>query len=556
MKNLKVSTKMIVGFGLVLLMLFTLVLTSSRGFSMMSKEFKSFYTMPYQNVQHLDSLAEELNITAKNILHAICESDPEVIKTRFNTADETVEGMYSVIEELKDTYNGDMADIDAIYELNDKLNSNTDELKMYANDNKSEEAFAVYLESVVPIMSEMSEHIETAREFSVNEAEENYEDGVSTGNLISIFGWVVGVLDIIVGVFMAMYITKQITGSITEIEAAAEKVARGNFDVEIKYTSKDEIGQLANNMRTLCNETNEVISDIDYVLKELSNGNLSVKSRNEASYIGAYAGILDSTNNLTVKLRNIITDINNSADQVSSGSDQVSSGAQALSQSTTEQASSVQELAATIQTVAEQINDNATNAGEANEKTSVSVKEMGDANTKMKELVGAMSEISQSSDETQKIIKTIEDIAFQTNILALNAAVEAARAGAAGKGFAVVADEVRNLAGKSAEAAKNTTALIENTVAAIDKGNTLVSDAAEKMENAMESSELVASLNLKISNDSNMAANSVSQIKVGIEQVSAVIQTNSATSQESAAAAVELSGQANTLKRLVSEFTI
>lgn len=556
MKNLKISTKMIVGFGVVLVMMIIFVFASAWGFSTISNELETFYKAPYQNVQYLDSLVENLNIAARNFLHASCEKDLELTETRLTTANETMDLMYPALEGLKTTYGGDMTYIDTISELVDELKVSSEEIKTFAREGNTEEAFAVYVNSMTPIMSEMLENIEAAREFSLDRSTTLYKEGMSTANAISIIGWVLGAINLVVGMFMAVYITKQISGSLNEIEYVAENVTRGNFNVEIKYTSKDEIGQLAENMRTLCDETNAVISDIDYMLEELANGNLAVKSRNEAAYIGAYSGILDSTNNLIVKLRGIITDINNSADQVSSGSDQVSSGAQALSQSTTEQASSVQELAATIQTVAEQINENASNAGEANEKTSKAVKEMGDANGKMKELVGAMNEISQSSDETQKIIKTIEDIAFQTNILALNAAVEAARAGAAGKGFAVVADEVRNLAGKSAEAAKNTTALIENTVAAIGKGNTLVSDAAEKMENAMESSEIVADLNLKISNDSNMAANSVSQIKVGIEQVSAVIQTNSATSEESAAAAVELSGQANSLKRLVTEFKI
>ena len=213
------------------------------------------------------------------------------------------------------------------------------------------------------------------------------------------------------------------------------------------------------------------------------------------------------------------------------------------SQGATEQASSVEELAATIHIISEQINENAANAHEANDRTNVAVSEMGSANDKMKELVGAMDEISASSDETQKIIKTIEDIAFQTNILALNAAVEAARAGAAGKGFAVVADEVRNLAGKSAEAAKNTTSLIENTVAAINKGNSLVTEVADKMSNAMEASNVVVDLNMKISEASKQSADSVTQVTVGIEQISSVVQTNSATAEESAAASEELSGQ-------------
>ena len=181
---------------------------------------------------------------------------------------------------------------------------------------------------------------------------------------------------------------------------------------------------------------------------------------------------------------------------------------------------------------------------------------MADANKKMIELVNAMGEISASSDETKKIIKTIEDIAFQTNILALNAAVEAARAGAAGKGFAVVADEVRNLAGKSAEAAQNTTKLIESTVEAISRGNSLVEEVADKMNNVAAAAGAVAEINQKISFASRNTADSIEQITVGVEQISSVVQNNSATAEESAAASEELSGQANMLKDLISTFTI
>lgn len=178
------------------------------------------------------------------------------------------------------------------------------------------------------------------------------------------------------------------------------------------------------------------------------------------------------------------------------------------------------------------------------------------ANEKMDGLVEAMGNISSSSDETKKIIKTIEDIAFQTNILALNAAVEAARAGAAGKGFAVVADEVRNLASKSAEAAKNTTRLIESTVEAIEHGNSLVSDVADSMNSVAEAAGRVAQLNVEITEASKKSADSITQVTVGIEQISGVVQNNSATAEESAAASEELSGQAQMLKSLVAEFTL
>ncbi len=360
----------------------------------------------------------------------------------------------------------------------------------------------------------------------------------------------------IVGVGMGIFIIRMIRRGVTECMHAAESMATGNFMVDITYTSKDEIGRLADAMRDLSDRTGRVISDMDQMLGKVSDGELNAKSNNEMMYIGSFGNILSSIKNLISKLNITMTGINNAAEQVAAGSEQVSGGAQALSQGATQQASSVQELAATINIIADMINLNAEDAAEASTKTNEAGNQLQAANGKMDELVKAMDEISTSSDETKKIIKTIEDIAFQTNILALNAAVEAARAGAAGKGFAVVADEVRNLASKSAEAAKNTTAMIEGTVVAIEKGNALVDEVAERMDAVAAAAGSVAVINNKISEASKEAADSIVQVTFGVEQISEVVQTNSATAEESAAASEELSGQSQLLRDLVGEFRL
>ena len=361
---------------------------------------------------------------------------------------------------------------------------------------------------------------------------------------------------LIAGTITMVMVIRMLRKGVTECMVAAEKMADGDFMVDITYTSKDEIGRLAEAMRSLSDRTGRVISDIDQVMGNIADGDLNAKSNNEMMYIGTFGNILASMKNLISKLNTTMTSINNAAEQVAAGSEQVSGGAQALSQGATEQASSIQELAATINVIADMINVNAEDAAVASAKTNEAGAQMQEANAKMEELVKAMDEISTSSDETKKIIKTIEDIAFQTNILALNAAVEAARAGAAGKGFAVVADEVRNLASKSAEAAKNTTAMIEGTVVAIEKGNTLVDEVAEKMGAVATAAGAVAVINNKISDASKEAADSIVQVTVGVDQISEVVQTNSATAEQSAAASEELSGQSQLLRDLVSEFQL
>ncbi|MBQ7980269.1 MAG: methyl-accepting chemotaxis protein, partial [Oscillospiraceae bacterium] len=237
----------------------------------------------------------------------------------------------------------------------------------------------------------------------------------------SVFMIAMVIIVTIVGVTLMVMAIRNIRKGVTEAMLAAERMADGDFMVDITYTSKDEIGRLAEAMRSLSDRTGRVISDIDQMMGKVADGDLNAKSNNEMMYIGSFGHILDSMKNLIFKLNATMTSINNAAEQVAAGSEQVSSGAQALSQGATQQASSVQELAATINVIADMINVNAEDAAEASAKTNAAGGQMQEANGKMEELVKAMEEISTSSDETKKIIKTIEDIAFQTNILALNA---------------------------------------------------------------------------------------------------------------------------------------
>lgn len=234
----------------------------------------------------------------------------------------------------------------------------------------------------------------------------------------------------------------------------------------------------------------------------------------------------------------------------------MAAGAQALSQGATEQAASVEELTATIVEVSDDLKNSAAGAHHARQLSEEAGQDVAANNSQMQSLMAAMKEISQTSHEIGKIIKTIDDIAFQTNILALNAAVEAARAGASGKGFAVVADEVRNLAGKSAEAAKNTTALIESTLSAIETGRTLTNGTADSLDRVVEKTHRVDEQVRQIAEDMEREAYAVQQIAAGVDQISAVVQTNSATAEESAAASEELAGQASLLKEQIGRFQL
>ena len=345
---------------------------------------------------------------------------------------------------------------------------------------------------------------------------------------------------------------------IVAIVADVEELAKGNFSYEGRKNGSvyKDVHKLNTAVNTLRKSTCSVIGDISYVLGEMATGDFTVTPKIPEMYVGDYGKILEAEKTIRSSLAQTISGIMEISEQVSGGSEQVSNGAQALAQGATEQASSVEELSATIGEVARQIEESAQNAEKANAITVETESIMRGGVEAMEQASAAMNEISETSRNISKVIKAIDDIAFQTNILALNAAVEAARAGSAGKGFAVVADEVRNLSQKSAEAAKNTTMLIESSMQAVEKGGKLVNKASEDFETVAAKSSEVTSIVGEITEQFQQQSVAAKQIALGIEQVASVVQINSATSEESAAASEELSSQANVLKNLVAQFKL
>ncbi len=354
----------------------------------------------------------------------------------------------------------------------------------------------------------------------------------------------------------AIAITRSITRPLQELETAMQGISHGKLDYEITYKGEDEIGRLAHSVRHTMQRLNTMLTDLAYLMGELADGNFDCHTKCEDAYVGQYRPLLADLRKTRLQLSETMAKINTSSDQVSAGADQVAGGSQAYSQGATEQASSVQQLAAMVSDISGQITQNAKSAETASSQANEVGESITMSNEKMKHLLEAMNDIDRSSAEIGKIIKTIEDIAFQTNILALNAAVEAARAGMAGKGFAVVADEVRNLASKSAEASQNTARLIESSMEAVKRGSSLAEDTAAALMETVESTQKVVAAIADISQASAAQADSVNQITVGIDQISSVIQTNSATAEESPAASEEMASQAQLLKRLCAEFSL
>lgn len=364
------------------------------------------------------------------------------------------------------------------------------------------------------------------------------------------------ILAVVAVILIALLVNKMISIPVKEANALAGDMSRGILDrpaSTFKF-SNDEIGDFVRRLESTKNDLNKYIGDINYVLSEMSTGDFTVRPRVE--YIGDFVEIRESFETIASSLKGIITNINSSANDVKNGSAQISEASQTLADGTTKQAAAIQQLSASINEVAEKVNVSAGNASEASKVAMLSMEKISSQNKEVHNMMDAMMDIKQRSDQIQNIIQAIDDIAFQTNLLALNAAIEAAKAGSAGKGFAVVADEVRNLAAKSANSAAQTGDLITATIEAVNKGTSIAQSTAGIMKEVTELSGETNRYITEISKAADDQSDSIAQIKSGIDQIASVVQQNSATAEETAASCSHLSSQSVVLEEQIAKLKV
>ena len=558
-KNLSINMKLIVGFGIVLLLLVLSSVLSLFSIGQVVEQINYYgdYTLP--NIDATWAMRSNMAAVRMHMLGAVVEQNATLAKGELDEANKSAALVHNALEAYAASKKGtgqDDAKIENVNMLLDRAAGVRGQFAEYMSMKAGGKILAqnLYINEYAPILKEVDTVLAELGDAESKAAGEQAVAGDRASNLAWVMLITVVAVSVLITVAVTAAIRKSILRPVKEIDSVYAQMAKGNMQVQISYDGKDELGSMAGNIRKTNALLASYISDISDKLSQMSSGDMRIHM--DMDYIGDFAAIKQAIQSTASELSHTLLTINTAAEQVSTGAAQVAGGAQALASGSAEQAASVGELSVSVTQIAGQAAENSATVKVATQYVGQAAANAKDGSEHMVKLTKAMANIGSASNQIASITKVIEDIAFQTNILALNAAIEAARAGNAGKGFAVVADEVRNLAAKSAEAAKQTAELIQRSAATVAEGTQITAQTAAILKNVEENAGMVEKSIAKIDQASSDQAVAIEQIKQGLNQVSSVVQTNAATAEENSATSEEMSAQAATLREEVGKFKL
>lgn len=553
LNDMKITNKLLITFITIILLYVASAGYAMYGVTNITDNFQEFHDSSYEIVKQTMSFRLNQYIVSKNMLAITTDRNVTASSEEMSEITSCIDEIEECIKKLKELYEG----TDTFDELSityETLASYRDKTLTLIQNEKYDEALQVYTNEYAPNFKTARRYFKDLETQAKISAEKNYESSrLSSRNTMMVtflFSF------IILGFMMMIWylLSRSIKQPLLHLKNAAMELSQGNLKTEIAYTSKNELGSLAESMRDTIVTLHAYIAEIEKSLTCIGKGKLNYHS--DMQFKGDFIKLKETMDLISTMLSDSLLQISNSAEQVSGGAQQISNGAQMLSQGASEQAGSIEELAANINEISDNVKQNADDTIAASELAYHVEQEILANSTQMDHVTCAINQIKETSTNITGIVKEIEDIAFQTNLLALNAAVEAARAGDAGRGFSVVASEIRKLANKTTDASKTTAELIQKSTRSVEEGSAQIHASEQSLKHIVDGARDVAAKIERISQSNIQQANFIIQIRESIEQISDIVQGNSATSEESAAASEELAAQAQILKELVNRFEL
>lgn len=553
-EDMKIGSKLVAAFAIIIFLYIITIVTVITNINFMSERTQKLYEEPFANVESSLRMIASLQSVGKNVTLLIStedlvDEDEYLEKTRQSVAD--------IEKQLEELTTGYISGAEKVSELEiqyEELNSVREQVLKLREQGKDEEALDLYVSQYSPKFNEVRDTLSQVIDLSTKDANARLAEGKEVNTRVVFLLLLLAAVSVGFTVLLCVLIIRSVIHPVNEVKKAANDIANGRLTTSLAYTSRNELGQLADDIRDTTKALNLYVTEMRKSLTALGKGKLNYHS--DAVFKGDFVALGEAMEEISGLLRDSIQQIGSSAELVSGGAEQVSGGAQALARGAAEQAGSVEELAVSINEIAESVRDNADNAVESSRLSDTVGNSLMESDKQMQALIQAIDHVKLNSTEITKIVQEIEDIAFQTNILALNASVEAARAGEAGRGFSVVAGEIRRLAAKTTAASKLTAELIDKNSEAVDVGMETAETTAVTLKESVTGAQKVNGMVEKISEVCIQQADAIAQIRKSIELISDIVQGNSATSEESAAASEELSAQAQLLKEMVEQFEL